>query len=152
MEELLIIIFLLAAGVWTGTIVFQSAVVTPTVFTGLDETQARVFLRTLFPRFFRLGLVCGIVMATVLAVIAVSGAASNTLTAMAVLTAIMLIFGAISLALVPLINAARDAGPPGAARFKALHRLSVILTVLVLMLGVAAIATVGGTASLAGAT
>lgn len=145
------IIFLLAAGIWVGTIIFQSAIVAPATFKVLDEAHARSFLRALFPRFFRLGLACGIVMATALAVVSVGGPGSNTLTTLAVLTAVMLIFGAISLALVPLINAARDAGQAGAGRFKTLHRLSVILTVLVLLLGLAAIATIGRTASLTGA-
>ncbi len=143
-------VFLLAAGVWVGTIVFQSAVVAPAIFAAVDETQARSLLRTLFPRFFRLGLACGVIMATALAIVALTAPASGTLTSLAVLTAMMLVFGAISLSLVPLINSARDAGPAGAARFRTLHRLSVILTLLVLILGIAAIATVGRSASLTG--
>lgn len=144
-------VFTIAAGVWIGAIVFQSAVVAPTVFAGLDEAQARRFLRTLFPRFFRLGLVCGVVMATTLAVVTVYDGGSNLLTSLSVITAVMLIFQTISLSLVPLINAARDAGQDGATRFKRLHRLSVILTVLVLLLGMLAIAAVGQVTSLGGA-
>lgn len=144
-------LFILAAGIWAGAIVFQSAVVAPAVFTVLDESQARGFLRMLFPRLFRLGLACGVVMATALAITSVSSRGSDLLTTLALVTAIMLIFQAISLSLVPLINAARDAGESGAARFKRLHRLSVSLTVFVLLLGVISIAAVGQTASLIGA-
>lgn len=143
-------LFILAAGVWTGAIVFQSAIVAPAVFNNLDEVQARHFLRTLFPRFFRLGLGCGVVMATALAITSVSGRGSDLLTTLAVITAVMLIFQAISLSLVPLINAAKDAGESGATRFKRLHRLSVALTVLVLLLGIVSVAAVGQTASLTG--
>lgn len=143
-------VFLLAAGVWVGAIVFQSVIVAPAVFAQLDKSQASRFLRTLFPRFFRLGLACGIVMATALAIRSITGPGSDSLTTLAVLTAIMLIFGAISLSLVPLINSARDAGEAGAGRFRTLHRLSVVFTVLVLLLGVASIATIGRTATLLG--
>jgi uncharacterized membrane protein len=145
-------VFLLAAGIWTGAIVFQSAVVAPAVFAAVDETQARRFLRTLFPRFFRLGLGCGVIMATTLAIMTVNSRGSDLLTVLAVITATMLIFQAICLSLVPLINAARDAGDAGAARFRKLHRLSVILTVFVLLLGIAAIAVIGQTTSLSGGT
>lgn len=145
-------IFILAAGIWIGAIVFQSAVVAPTVFTGLDEEQARRFLRAIFPKFFRLGLVCGVVMATALATMSLFSGSSNALTVLSVTTAAMLIFQAISLSLVPLINAARDSGSAGDKRFRKLHRLSVLLTVLVLLLGVFAIATISQTILFRGTT
>lgn len=144
-------VFVLAAGIWIGAIVFQSAVVAPSVFEGLDEDQARRFLRTIFPKFFRLGLGCGVVMATSLAIVSVMSGGSNALTVLAVITAVMLIFQAICLSLVPLINTARDAGPAGEERFRRLHRLSVLLTILVLFLGVFAVATINRTISLSGA-
>jgi O-antigen/teichoic acid export membrane protein len=74
------------------------------------------------------------------------------LTILAIITAVMLIFQAISLSLVPLINAARDSGAVGEKRFRRLHRLSVLLTVLVLLLSLVVIAAVVRTASLGGAT
>jgi hypothetical protein len=46
-----------------------------------------------------------------------------------------------------LINAARDAGETGAARFHRLHRLSVGLTVVVLLLGIIALGIVGTSAA-----
>ena len=62
METFAAAVLTISAGVWIGAIVFQSAVVAPAVFVDLDEAAARSFLRTLFPRFFRLGLVCGALM------------------------------------------------------------------------------------------
>lgn len=144
-------VFVLAAGIWIGAIVFQSAVVAPSVFKGLDEDQARRFLRTIFPKFFRLGLGCGVVMATSLAIMSVMSGGSNALTVLAVITAIMLIFQAICLSLVPLINSARDAGPAGEERFRKLHKLSVLLTILVLFMGVFAVAAISRTITLGGA-
>lgn len=136
-------VFLVAAAVWTGAIVFQSAVVAPAVFRTLDEGAARAFLRALFPSFYRFGLACGSVMLLSLGLIALLSGMTPALGALALIAATMLILEVVSLRLVPAINAARDAGESGAARFSRLHRVSVMLTVIVLVLGVVAIATIG---------
>lgn len=141
----MIAVALIAAGLWTGAIVFHSAIVAPAVFRMLDEAAARSFLRAVFPRFFRFGLGCGVVMATA---IAVTAGWSTSLLRLATVVFAMLTLQAISLSLVPLINAARDAGERGAVRFTRLHRLSVLLTVAVLMLGLGFIAIAGVTAGL----
>ncbi|HKK23213.1 MAG TPA: DUF4149 domain-containing protein, partial [Pseudohaliea sp.] len=70
----------LAVAVQVGTIVFHSAVVAPTVFRQLDEASARRFLRTIFPRFYWLGLYCGII-ATVALVVAALGSGSGPILA-----------------------------------------------------------------------
>ncbi len=136
METVAAIALTIAAGVWVGAIVFQSAVVAPAVFVHLDEASARSFLRTLFPRFFRFGLTCGALM---LAGVVGYGAAagwSATLILLAAGTGVMIALESISLAMVPHINAARDAGEFGRAKFARLHRTSVLLTVTILLLGV----------------
>lgn len=125
-----------AAGIWIGAIVFQSAVVAPTVFVDLDESAARAFLRRLFPRFFKLGLICGVLMLAGLALVGFDAPNSLIITA---LTVAMLILEVASLWMVPSINAARDAGADGKARFDRLHRLSVLFTVLILLLGLAVV-------------
>ena len=51
-------LLLAAGGAWVGAILFQSAIVAPSVFGVLDDAAARGFLRTLFPRFFRFGMIC----------------------------------------------------------------------------------------------
>lgn len=129
-------IFIIAIATWVGAIVFQSAVVAPTVFATVDESQARAFLRSLFPRFFRLGLACGGIMAVSIAASAWWSGWSAALGILSGLTAAMLALEAGSLWLVPRINAARDAGDAGVARFQALHRLSVLFTVIILLLGI----------------
>lgn len=133
------LLLIAAAGTWIGAIVFQSAVVAPTVFVDLDESTARVFLRRLFPRFFRLGLICGVLMLVGLALVGFD--APNALP-IAALTAAMLILEAASLWMVPAINAARDAGAAGKARFDRLHRLSVLFTVVILFLGIGVLALI----------
>ena len=44
--------------------------------------------------------------------------------------------------MVPAINAARDAGEAGKACFDRLHRLSVLFTVVILLLGIGVVALV----------
>ena len=121
METFAAALLTLSAGVWVGAIVFQSAVVAPAVFVDLDETAARALLRTLFPRFFRLGLICGALMLAAVLSLGVFSGWTATFTILASITGTMIILEAISLAMVPHINSARDAGATGHAKFERLH-------------------------------
>lgn len=143
MLETASILLVIAAGVWTGAIVFQSAVVAPSIFTYLDEPAARKLLRELFPRFFRLGLVCGALMLLATVMLYASSGMNARLVTVFVASLLMVVFEWISLALVPGINAARDAGDAGSARFARLHRLSITLTVVILLLGIVVLITLG---------
>lgn len=147
METVAVAVLNISAGVWIGAIVFQSAVVAPAVFVDLDEGTARSFLRTLFPRFFRLGLVCGALMLAALLGFGTSAGWSTTVILLALLATAMIILEAISLAMVPSINAARDAGQAGHARFVRLHRISVLLTVAILLLGITILAVIASRAA-----
>ena len=123
-----------AAAIWVGAIVFQSFFVAPVLFRQVSGADASRVLRALFPRFYWLGLGCGAAMlAGVLAAGQVGGGAGWLLPA----AVAMLLAEALSLWLVPRINAARDAGKAGAGRFRTLHALSFALTLAVLLLGIA---------------
>ncbi len=137
MYEWLLLAVNLAAGTMIGKIVFQSFVVAPTVFGSLDEASARRFLRDVFPRFYRLGLGCGGVMLAALIVAGIASQWTWALVALTTLALVMIALETVSLRIVPTINAARDAGQ--ASRFQTLHRLSVALTVVVLLLCIAAV-------------
>ena len=147
METVAAALLTISAGVWTGAIVFQSAVVAPAVFVDLNEAAARAFLRTLFPRFFRLGLICGALMLTGLLGLGAVAGWTTTVVVLACGTIVMIILEAISLAMVPHINAARDAGEAGHAKFTRLHRSSVLLTVAILLLGITILAVVAARAA-----
>ena len=125
----------LGTAVWVGAIVFQSAIVAPSVFSALEAPDASKFLRRLFPSFFRLGIVCGVVMSAAFVLVAFSSDPAVVLWPFA-LSAAMTVLAIVSLLMVPGINAARDAGEAGAARFERLHRLSVLLTVVILIGGI----------------
>lgn len=146
MEAFAAPVLLIPLAIWVGAIVFQSAIVAPAVFAALDAENARLFLRTLFPRFFRLGIVCGSIMIAGVIALGLVARWSDKLLTIAALSAIMLILQTVSLKLVPHINAARDAGEAGSARFHTLHRLSVGFTVVVLLMGTIALVIVGASA------
>ncbi len=149
MESLAIVLITLAAGTWVGAIIFQSAVVAPAVFVDLDGESARRFLRTLFPRFYRLGLICGVVIMLGVTAVAILAGWSDRLAVMGIAALTMLVLEAVSLWLVPHINAARDSGDFGRSRFDRLHRISVSLTVFILIIGVALLGMIGASSALA---
>jgi hypothetical protein len=126
-----------AAAVWVGAIVFQSFFVAPVLFRQVSGPDASRVLRALFPRFYWLGLGCGAAMVAGILAAGLAGPAAGGTGWLLPATALMLLAEALSLWLVPRINAARDAGDAGAARFRSLHALSVALTLAVLLLGLA---------------
>ena len=149
MEALASTLITIAVGTWVGAIIFQSAVVAPAAFANLDSDAARRFLRALFPRFYRLGLVCGGLTLLGIAMAAAAMGWSGRLTTLAAAASGMLALEIVSLRLVPLINAARDAGAAGAARFERLHRFSVALTVIILIVGVVLLSMIGAGTTMA---
>ncbi len=141
MNNLLLSGAALALAVIIGSIVFQSFIVAPVVFTRLDQNQARDVLRTLFPRFFRLNAGAGFVAAIALFACGLVSGWTTSLAwgsaAAAAIVACMLV----SLMVVPSINLARDQGESAASRFAALHRLTVMLTLAALILAIGVLTT-----------
>jgi uncharacterized membrane protein len=136
MGGLLNFIELLAVSAWMGSILFFSFIVAPSAFRTLGEAEAGKLVRAVFPKYYLLGIICGI------AIIAVhlargflwywGGMTKPAIVLFALLTAIDIYARQ---RLTPAANAAREAGPAGKARFTALHRRSVILNAVVLLLG-----------------
>ena len=134
---LLNVVTVVTAGIWLGAIVFNGMVVAPTAFGNLDQAHAGQFLRALFPRYYRLGLVCGTLITTISAAAALRAGWPPTmlwqLGASILMTGLMLY----SLRMIPAINAARDAGASASARFRTLHRRAVSINFVVLGLVIA---------------
>lgn len=143
MEALATALITIATGTWVGAIIFQSSVVAPAVFGDLDSEAARRFLRTLFPRLFRLGLICGGVTLACIAFIAMLSGWSDALYTLGAAASLMLVLESVSLWMVPRINTARDQGEAGIARFNRLHRISVALTVVILVVGIIVLSMIG---------
>ena len=111
------------SGLVVGVILFQTAIIAPTVFRGLEPDQAGPFLRKVFPKFF-----------VVLAAMGVVGAISSLVggaTFQLWIFLITLVLGTLAYLLIPMTNKSRDEG--NEKLFKKLHNASVIMTVLILI-------------------
>ena len=110
-------------GLVVGVILFQTAVIAPTVFRSLGPDQAGPFLRKVFPKFFVVLVVMGI--AGAIAALA-SDANYQLWICLATLT-----LGLLAFLLIPMTNKSRDDG--NEKLFKKLHNASVLMTVLILV-------------------
>ena len=113
--------------IWSGTIIFFSAVVAPTVFKSLDEKEAGVFLRAFFPKYYIFGIFLGVISIIYLLFSPVHSHLLYSIIAMTVLT----ILGRMS---IPIINKARDTNNEQA--FKRYHLISVMMNVITLVIGI----------------
>ena len=113
--------------IWSGTIIFFSAVVAPTVFKSLDEKDAGVFLRAFFPKYYIFGIVLGVISIIYLLFSPVHSHLLYSIIAMTFLT----ILGRMS---IPIINKARDTNNEQA--FKRYHLISVMMNVITLVIGI----------------
>jgi hypothetical protein len=131
-------VYLVALAAWVGSVLFVSFGVAPVIFRVLGPEAGGRFVRVLFPRYYQWGAICG--------AIALPSAVAVPLCfpelrgpwvgvqALVIIAATLIMLYAGN-ALTPAINAARDAGPLGESRFARLHRRSVQLNVLVLVMG-----------------
>ena len=120
---MLISLQILLSGLISGVILFQTAIIAPSVFKVLSSNNAGPFLRTVFPKLFMFVAVLSMV-GLILSLIS-----SNTL-------GLIIFFGSLLSMLVcyfivPVTNRARDEGNDNA--FKRLHTVSVVLTMIVLL-------------------
>ena len=114
---------IIISGLICGVILFQTAIIAPSIFKVLSPDNAGPFLRTIFPKLFMFVAVLS------LAGFVLSLISSNT-------SGLIVFFGSLLFMLicyyiVPMTNRARDAGNDNA--FKRLHTVSVVLTMIVLL-------------------
>ena len=110
-------------GLVVGVILFQTAIIAPTVFRGLGPDQAGPFLRKVFPKFFVVLMVIGISGA-------ISAVASDAIYQLGICL-VTLTLGLLAYLLIPMTNKSRDEG--NEKLFKKLHNASVSMTVLILI-------------------
>ena len=111
------------SGLVVGVILFQTAIIAPTVFRGLEPDQAGPFLRKVFPKFFVVLAAMGVVGA----ILSLVGGATFQLW----IFLITLVLGTLAYLLIPMTNKSRDEG--NEKLFKKLHNASVIMTVSILI-------------------
>ena len=114
---------ILISGLICGVILFQTAIIAPSVFKILKPENAGPFLRSIFPKLFMFvaflssaGLILSLISGTDISIY---------------VFAFSLIFMSICYYIVPMTNQARDSGDD--KTFRNLHTISVVLTMLVLI-------------------
>ena len=123
---MIIQIQILISGLICGLILFQSAFVAPTVFRVLPEENRPLILRSLFPKLFK-----SITVAGILFLIATFLEGSNA-TIPYVVGAFTFLSGLICNGMIDATNKARDDGND--KLFATFHRISVLLTISVLLI------------------
>lgn len=113
----------LLSGIIVGMVVFQSAIIAPTIFATLDEKNAGKIIRKIFPRLFKLIVLISLIMTINSFIIG----NSSFLKMIYVSTFILM---AINFLIIPTTNKSRDEGND--KKFKFLHTLSVLTTMLIL--------------------
>lgn len=132
-------IYVLALAAWVGSVAFFSFGVAPILFRVLGAEAGGKFARALFPRYYLWGATAG---AIALPAVVCGPMTYPELRGPAVgIQAMFVLAGALVMlycgnSLTPAINAARDAGPAGAAKFDRLHKRSVRLNAAALVIGI----------------
>src|SRR3954470_3002451 len=131
-------VFLIAMTAWVGSVLFFSFGVAPIIFKVLGPEGGGKFVRALFPRYYAWGAACGSVALPSLVAVPLAFPVMRGpwvgVQALAILAATLIMLYAGN-SLTPAINAARDAGPSGQERFDRLHKRSVRLNAVVLVIG-----------------
>lgn len=132
-------IFLIAMAAWVGSVLFFSFAVAPMIFSTLGDEAGGRFVRALFPRYYMWGAISAAVALPCVVQVPLSFPEYRGpwvgVQALAIIAAALMMLYAGNV-LTPAINAARDAGPDGEARFHRLHRRSVQLNAVVLVIGI----------------
>lgn len=114
------------SGLIVGVIIFHTSFSTPLLFKNLSSENLSKYLRSIFPRFFLLILVLGFSFLLV----NLNGFLRFHLNLFVSITTIL--FSAVCYALIPATNKASDLGHK--KKFKLLHTISVVLTILILLI------------------
>jgi hypothetical protein len=132
--------FVIAMTAWVGSILFFTFGVSPIVFKVLGAEQGGKFVRALFPRYYLWGAISGAVALPSMVAVPLCYPEYRGpmvgIQALAIIGCILIMLYAGN-TLTPAINRARDAGPSGHRGFEQLHRRSVRLNALVLVVGLA---------------
>jgi hypothetical protein len=130
--------YVLAMTAWVGSILFFSFGVAPIIFNVLGAEAGGKFVRVLFPRYYLWGAISGAVALPSLVAVPLCYPEYRGpmvgVQALAIIGCILIMLYAGN-SLTPAINRARDAGLSGHRRFEQLHRRSVRLNALVLVVG-----------------
>tara|TARA_B100000941_G_C28053285_1_gene325531 strand:- start:42 stop:449 length:408 start_codon:yes stop_codon:yes gene_type:complete len=118
------------SGFISAVIIYQSVIVAATAFKSLERKQSSIFLRTIFPRFFKLIFVLG-VLTFVLCLISGSSNYEYLVSSTTIILSILCV------SIIPLTNRYKDNN--NEKMFGYLHTLSVVLTMIILFVNISLI-------------
>ena len=119
---------LLFHGIIVGIIIFQTSVIAPTVFKTINPKETSRFLRIIFPKFFIF--ICALGAMSLLAELLYEKNISTI--SISVVTVLMAF---LCYVIIPSTNSATDEG--NQKKFKKLHFISVLSTMIILLLNIA---------------
>ena len=115
------------SGLISGVIIYQSFVVASTVFKSLELKQSSVFLRSIFPKFFMLISILGLI-SLILNIIYTASFYQY------IVSGLTLVLAIICYVIIPATNKATDDNNKN--KFRILHTVSVVLTLVMLILNI----------------
>ena len=115
---------ILLSGIVIGVIIFQSFFVAPIIFSSIEENQARIFIRKIFPKLFIFLTLLGFIMI-------VSNLLLRKPNNLEYLSLINFLLPLICYLIIPATNNATD--NKDEKKFKILHTVSVLLTLVILL-------------------
>ncbi len=141
-------VYLLALACWLGGMIFFTAIIAPVVFKVLPLADAGKFVAGVFPRYYILGYVAGLISVILAVYFTIERVPrmwwSFSAIALAVALGLTIYAGAIVRPQVDAVRSVVEEQNPDAARraeFDRLHRLSVMLNGGVMLLNLAALLT-----------
>lgn len=116
-----------------GSMLFFAAIVAPSVFRFVSAQEAGVFLRGMFPRYYLWGIAVALIMSALAAMVSLPLLITSVI--------VLALFIVARQLLMPAINQARDLAKTGdqaaKLRFDLLHRLSVIINLVQMLILIA---------------
>ena len=116
---------MLFSGIISGMIIFHAGIIAPTLFKAVSAKESGLFLRMVFPKLFLFVLILGIFSLVI-------SFFSNESMVVKIVSITTIVSMVICYLIIPATNSAKDSG--NEHPFKRLHKLSVILTMIVLLL------------------
>ena len=114
----------LFSGIIVGMIILQSTIIAPTIFTTLDQDNAGKLIRNIFPKLFKFIALLSLIMI-------INSFVVETSPFLKIIYFTTFLLMTINFLIIPATNKSRDEGND--KKFKLLHSLSVLTTILILL-------------------
>ena len=114
----------LLSGIIVGMIILQSTIIAPTIFTTLEQDNAGKLIRNIFPKLFNFIALLSLIMI-------INSFVVETSPFLKIIYFTTFLLMTINFLIIPATNKSRDEGND--KKFKLLHSLSVLTTILILL-------------------